>query len=107
LNSYKTNPTVIRNLQGIAPVNIGVSVITKAELFYSARDKAELAKIERHAALCHCYGLNGAISALFIELMQRYSLSYKAATAISNALELYTLNTKDFKFIPELSLYEA
>ena len=112
---YKTNSTVIRNLQGIGPVNIGVSVITKAELFYGARDKAELAKIERHAALCHCYGLNDAISALFIELMQRYSLSHKAsipdmliaATAISNDLELYTLNTKDFKFIPELSLYEA
>ena len=30
---YKTNRTVIRNLQGIGPVNIGVSVITKAELF--------------------------------------------------------------------------
>ena len=111
---YKTNPTVIRNLQGIGPVNIGVSVITKAELFYGARDKAELAKIERHAALCHCYELNDAISALFIELMQRYSLSHKvsipdmliAATAISNDLELYTLNTKDFKFIPELSLYQ-
>ena len=30
---YKTNPTDIRNLQGIGPVNIGVSVITKAVLF--------------------------------------------------------------------------
>jgi tRNA(fMet)-specific endonuclease VapC len=47
--------------------------------------------------------------------MQRYLLSHKAsipdmliaATAISNDLELYTLNTKDFKFIPELSLYKA
>ena len=47
------------------------------------------------------------------ELMSRYSLSHKvsipdmliAATAISHELELYTLNTKDFKFIPELNLY--
>jgi len=45
--------------------------------------------------------------------MSRYSLSHKvsipdmliAATAISHDLELYTLNTKDFKFIPELNLY--
>jgi predicted nucleic acid-binding protein len=45
--------------------------------------------------------------------MVRYSLSHKAsipvmliaATAIANNIELYTLNTKDFKFIPELSLY--
>jgi predicted nucleic acid-binding protein len=110
---YKANPTVIQTLQRMGSANIGVSVITKAELFYGARDKQELAKIERHVALCHCYGLNIAISALFIELMSRYSLSHKvsipdmliAATAISHELELYTLNTKDFKFIPELNLY--
>ena len=112
---YKINPIVIQNLHHIGSTNIGVSVITKAELFYGARDKTELSKIERHATLCQCYGLNDAISALFIELMQSYSLSHKvsipdmliAATAISNDLKLYTLNTKDFKFIPELSLYEA
>ncbi len=112
---YKINPIVIQNLHHIGSTNIGVSVITKAELFYGARDKTELSKIERHVTLCQCYGLNDAISALFIELMQRYSLSHKvsipdmliAATAISNDLKLYTLNTKDVKFIPELSLYEA
>ncbi|MEI6068252.1 MAG: type II toxin-antitoxin system VapC family toxin [Methylococcaceae bacterium] len=110
---YKAKPTVIQTLQRIGSAHIGVSIITKAELFYGARDKQELAKIERHVALCHCYGLNEVISALFIELMRRYSLSHKvsipdmliAATAISRDLELYTLNTKDFKFIPELDLY--
>ena len=110
---YKANPTVIQTLKHIGSAHIDVSIITKAELFYGARDKQELAKIERHVALCHCYGLNEAISVLFIELMHRYSLSHKvsipdmllAATAISHDLELYTLNTKDFKFIPELNLY--
>ena len=110
---YKANPTVIQTLQRMGSVNIAVSVITKAELFYGARDKQELAKIERHLSVCHCYGLNDSISALFIELMSRYSLSHKvsipdmliAATAISHQLELYILNTKDFKFIPELNLY--
>ena len=110
---YKANPTVIQTLQRMGSANIAVSVISKAELFYGARDKQELAKIERHLSLCCCYGLNDSISALFIELMSRYSLSHKvsipdmliAATAISHELELYTLNTKDFKFIPELNLY--
>ena len=110
---YKANPTVIQALQRMGSANIAVSVITKAELFYGARDKQELAKIERHLSLCCCYGLNDSISALFIELMSRYSLSHKvsipdmliAATAINHELELYTLNTKDFKFIPELNLY--
>ena len=110
---YKANPTVIQTLQQQGSNNIAISVITKAELFYGARDKQELAKIERHLSVCRCYGLNDSISALFIELMSRYSLSHKvsipdmliAATAITHELELYTLNTKDFKFIPELNVY--
>ena len=112
---YKGNLTVIQTLQHMGSANIAVSVITKAELFYGARDKQELVKIERHLSLCSCYGLNDAISTLFIELMSRYSLSHKvsipdmliAATAIRHELELYTLNTKDFKFIPELNLYQG
>ena len=88
-------------------------MITKAELFHGARDKQEPAKIERQLSACRCYGLNDAISALFIKLMSRYSLSHKvsipdmliAATIMIHKIELYTLNTKDFKFIPELNLY--
>lgn len=110
---YQGNPTIIQTLRTIGPANIAVSIITKAELFYGARDKQELAKIERHLEKCHCYGLILAISSLFIDLMRRYSLSHKvaipdrliAATAISHDVALYTLNTKDFKFIPDLNLY--
>lgn len=110
---YKGNPEIIQTLRTIGPANIAVSVITKAELFYGARDKQELAKIERHLEKCHCYGLNPAISALFIDFMRQYSLSHKvtipdmliAATAVSQEVPLYTLNTKDFKFIPNLNLY--
>ncbi len=36
---YKANPAVIQTLQDIGSANIAVSVITKAELFYGARDK--------------------------------------------------------------------
>jgi tRNA(fMet)-specific endonuclease VapC len=75
-------------LQQLGSSNIAVSVTTKAELFYGARDKHELAKIERHLSICRCYGLSDTISGLFIEIMSRYSL-----------------NIKDFKFIPELKVY--
>ena len=74
---YKANPSVIQTLQHIGSANIAVSVITKAELFYGARDKQELVKIERHLSFCRCYGLNDVISTLFIELMSRYSVSHK------------------------------
>lgn len=47
--------------------------------------------------------------------METYSLSHKlsipdaiiAATALVYDLELYTLNLKDFRFIPGLTLYLA
>ncbi|WP_054761728.1 PIN domain-containing protein [Methylomonas koyamae] len=55
---YKGNPAIIQTLRAIGSANIAVSVITKAELFYGARDKQELAKIERHLGLCHCYGFS-------------------------------------------------
>ena len=46
--------------------------------------------------------------------MEAYSLSHKlslpdaliAATAIESNSELYTLNLKDFRFIPQLNLYQ-
>jgi len=47
--------------------------------------------------------------------MADYSLSHRpsipdmliAATAVNDNFELYTLNTKDFKFIPNMRLYLA
>lgn len=49
---------------------------------------------------------------IYIELMKNYAFSHKpsifdlliGATAIVNNLELFTLNTKYFKFIPEIKL---
>jgi tRNA(fMet)-specific endonuclease VapC len=112
---YKGNPATIQALRDIGQASIAVSVITKAELLFGARDKQELAKINRHLACCHCYPLTTDISDLFIGLMADYSLSHRpsipdmliAATALNYNLELYTLNTKDFKFIPNMRLYSA
>ncbi len=110
---YKANPKVIQPLQAIGSSNIAVSVITQAELLYGAKDKQELNQLIQHLSHCTNYAVNENISALFIQLMTRYSLSHKtsipdmliAATAITQNIQLYTLNIKDFKFIPELTLY--
>ena len=55
-----------------------------------------------------------AISQKFLELMEAYTLSHKlsipdaliAATALIHQLELYTLNLKDFRYIPGLKLHQ-
>jgi tRNA(fMet)-specific endonuclease VapC len=51
---------------------------------------------------------------LFLELLSKYALSHKlaipdgfiAATAITNDVELFTLNVKDYRFIDDLKLYK-
>jgi predicted nucleic acid-binding protein len=110
---YKANSVILQQLKSIGASNIAVSVITQAELFYGAKNKQELLMIERHLSFCHCYPLDNQVSLLFAELMKTYALSHRssipdmliAATAIIHDAPLYTLNVKDFRFIPDIRLY--
>lgn len=112
---YKNNLEVLQSLKEIGASNIAVSVITKAELFYGARNKQELLTIEKHLSLCYCYELDIEISKLFADLIKIYALSHRAsipdmliaATAIVHDIPLFTLNVKDFRFIPAIKLYNA
>ena len=93
--------------------DLAVSVITTGELFYGARDKLELVKMKKHLALMKQIPLNEEISRRFLALLEEYALSHKlsvpdaliAATALSQNLPIYTLNLKDFRFIPELRFH--
>jgi tRNA(fMet)-specific endonuclease VapC len=111
---YKNNPQVVQELRRIGPTQLAVSPITQAELYFGALNKAELRKIKQHLSLLSSFPLDVSISAVFLQLMETYSLSHKlslpdaiiAATALVHNVELYTLNTKDFRFISDLQLYQ-
>lgn len=83
------------------------------ELYFGAKDKRELRKIQNHLSMFHQVELDTDISELFISLLGDYALSHKlgipdaliAATAIRHSLPLYTLNIKDFQYINNLQLY--
>jgi tRNA(fMet)-specific endonuclease VapC len=110
---YKGNSAIIDELHEIGLPDLAVSVITTGELFYGARDKLELEKIQKHLALMKQIALNEEISKNFLTLLEEYALSHKlsvpdaliAATALSQNLSLYTLNIKDFRFIPDLKFH--
>lgn len=112
---YKANENILQSLRQIGVNNIAVSVIVEAELFYGAKDKRELNLIKRHLSLCYCYPIDERVSLLFSELMQQYALSHRAsipdmliaATAIIYDVPLFTLNLKDFQFIPQIKLYKV
>jgi len=110
----KNNPLVIAELQTIGQSNLAISVITQAELYFGAFNKAELATIKRNLSPLAQLPITNAVSDVFIQLMETYSLSHRpglpdiliAATALEYDIELYTFNHKDFRFVPGLKLYQ-
>ena len=111
---YKGNQQILDALHRIGPANMAVSVVTVGELFYGARDRRELSKIQVHLSQIQQVALDEEISLLFVNLLGKFALSHKlsvpdaliASTAISKDMPIYTLNVKDFHYIPGLKLYE-
>ena len=110
---YKGRADVIKTLSAVGVSNLAISVITVGELYFGARDKRELKALRTNLSLLLQIPIDEEISRLHIELLEKYSLSHKlgipdaliAATAILHSIPLYTLNTKDFRYISGLNLY--
>ena len=110
---YRRNMAICAELEKIGHENIAVSDITRGELFYGALNKAELKLIKNDLDNVIVLPVNVEISEMAVNLVEKYCLSHKldivdaliAATAIYYNTELFTLNAKDFKFIPNLKLY--
>ena len=101
--------TIVDNLPEIA-----VCDVVRAELFYGARNKHDLQEIITDLEGLPILSLSPQISEMAVNFVKTYCLSHKlefadaliAATAILHNVELYTLNRKDFVFIPNLKLYD-
>jgi len=83
-------------------------------LYFGARNKQELASIVSDMEKLTVLTIFPTISKLAVDLVKQYCLSHKiklpdaqiAATALFYNAELFTLNRKDFAYIPNLKLYE-
>ena len=111
---YKNNLQIVQELRQLGQDEIAISIVTQAELYFGALNKAELERIRRHLSALHQITFDISISKEFLILIETYSLSHKlslpdaliASTALVQNLELYTLNVKDFQFISGLKLYK-
>jgi predicted nucleic acid-binding protein len=110
---------ICRNNVAIASVvdkmpDIAVCDVVRAELFYGARNKRELQEISADLEGLTVLPILPQISEMAVNLVKTYCLSHKleladaliAATTIYHDIELFTLNRKDFVFIPNLKMYE-
>lgn len=91
-----------------------LSSVSVMELYRGMRNKAELSAMRKKLIFYDVIQINVDISEKAIELMARFKLSHDlripdaliGATAIVTALPLFTYNTKDFAFMPNIILYE-
>lgn len=110
---FKGNERIQNNCLAIGLENLSISSVTVGEFYYGALNKKEISLIKNHLEKFAVVPVSEPISNLFMKLMQTYCLSHKpfigdmfiAATAIHFDVQLYTLNHKDFHFIPELTLH--
>ena len=92
---------------------IVISDVIKAEILFGAKDKRELQILKKYLDTFPSLAILPEISKMAVDFIEKYCLSYKlnlpdaliAATAIHHNIELFTLNVKDFKFIPNIKLY--
>ena len=110
---YRGNAAVINAVKQIGQSNIAVSDVTCAELLFGARNKAELKIFRKDLDTLTILHVLPEISKMAVMLVEQYCLSHKlalpdaliAATSIYYKLDLYTLNIKNFIFIPEINLF--
>jgi predicted nucleic acid-binding protein len=109
---YRNNAAVSSVVEKAGYNNIAISDVTRAELFYGVRNKTELKMIRENLEQLQVLPVNTTISQMAVNLVEQFCLSHKldwedaqiAATAIFHNIELYTLNLKDFSFIPDLQI---
>jgi len=90
-----------------------ISEITKMEIFYGARNKLELEKLNKFVALFEIIPVSVNISNKASELIYKYAKSHDlnipdaliASTSLESKIKLLTYNTKDFKYIENMELF--
>jgi len=113
IEALKNNQFIVESIEEIGINNIAVSAVTVMELYYGARNKAELKMIKRNLSSIQIFHIDEEISITASELIERYAKSHGlqipdaliAATSIIQNIQLYTSNTRDFKFIENIKLW--
>ena len=113
IEAFKKNPSTMELLRQIGFHNIALSAITLMELYFGALNKNELTQIKSRLGSLSVINIDIKISKAATSLIEKYSKSHGlqipdaliAATAISEQIDLFTYNLKDFRFIEGIKLY--
>ena len=115
IHAFNGNVQTIEELNQIGHENIALSTITVMELFQGMGNKRELEIMKKRIRYYDFIEIDIPVSKLALELVERFNLSHGlkipdaiiAATAVVHQIELHTYNVKDFRFVPDIRLYEV
>ena len=108
----RRNLTVIQICDKAGTENLAITSVCRSEFLLGSRDKENFEANKKFIDKFRLLRINEVVDEIFTELFEKYSLSHRpaipdmliAAAAIHNEASLYTLNTRDFRFIPQLKL---
>ena len=108
---FKGNLQILQKLKSFHK-DFAISSITLMELFYGAHNKKEVNELEKFLSSFSLLHITTDISKSATQLVKTYAKSHTldipdsliAATALSHDATLFTLNTKDFTYIPNIKL---
>ncbi len=109
---FKNDTQTIEKLNVIGISNIVISSITKMELLLGTANNKELQAMNKTIKKYPIFQIKEDVSLLAEELINKYHLSHNlqipdaiiGATAIVYKIPLFTYNTKDFRFMPNIEL---
>lgn len=114
IEAIRENPIIKKEVIAVSTENTCTSILCVAELYFGARDKQEFNQITKDLKGIKIYPIETAVSLLALDLMKQHVLANRvnyadfliAATCLHHQLPIYTLNKKDFKFIPGIQFYK-
>ena len=114
INALNNHKDTIANMQRIGFDNIAISSITIMELYRGMSNKTELNQMRKYLRYYDVVHVSQIVSQNAVDLIRNFHLSHNlqipdsiiGATAIAHNIPLFTYNTKDFRFMPDIVLYQ-
>lgn len=115
INMLNRDKKTIQIINKIGLDYIAMTSITEMELLQGMGNKLELQKMQKTIKQFHIIDFTKEVSSLSVNLISKFSLSHNlqipdaiiGATAITFNLPLFTYNVKDFKFMPNIRLFDT
>lgn len=115
ISMFRGVPDTIEELKTIGNSNVLIPSVSVMELYRGMQNKRELNQMQKKLNAYNIIHYNEEVSETAIRLVLDYRLSHDlkipdaiiGAMSIVYKLPLFTYNLKDFRFLPNISLYST